>query len=150
MEANLAAILKHILYVAVFIAGSVGLSTECFTIFTVLIIMDCITGIIRSAIFCGWRSITSARFYIGIVTKSIVIVVPLIVAWAGRGAGLDLLIMAKGILSTLILAEAYSVIGNIIAIRTGEDKEEFDAVASVLTAVRNQVKKLFINYRDKC
>ena len=141
--------LKNLGLLLAFIIGGVGLSPESFGILTVFIAIDSITGIIRAGILHGWRSVTSSRFVSGIMTKLVVVIVPLVIAWAGRGAGIDLLLLAKGTLSALILAESYSILGNVHAIRTREDIEEFDAIAFILTNVRESVEKLFSNQIKK-
>lgn len=138
-------ILKHCTYFFAFLVGAVGLSTEAFAIFGVLIVADTFTGVIRSVRIRGGQSFTSLQLTSGVVSKGLVISVPLIVAWAGRGAGLNLTLLAEGILSMLILAEAYSVLGNIHAIRMGKDIKEFDAIAWILGKVRDQMESYLKN-----
>lgn len=123
-----------------FIIGTVGLSTEAFAIFGVLIVLDTFTGVVRTIRIRGGKSFTSLQLTGGVISKGFVISVPLVVAWAGRGAGLDLTLVAQGILSVLILAEAYSILGNIHAIHIKKDVKEFDAVAWILGMARNRLE----------
>jgi len=138
-------IIKHLTYFFAFIIGSVGLATESFAIFGVLIVIDTITGVVRTIRIRGGDSFTSLQLTGGVISKGLVISVPLIVAWAGRGAGLDLTLVAQGVLSVLILAEAYSILGNIHAIRIGRDVKEFDAIAWILGNVRKQMEHYLKN-----
>lgn len=135
-------IIKNLLYVLVFLIGSVGLEVEAFSIFGTLIVLDTVTGIIKSGIVRGWTSVTSVKATSGVLAKMLIIFVPLIIAWAGRGAGIPLLGFAKGALSILILAEAYSVIGNIHAIARRKEGQEFDAVSWSINVVKRSLEKL--------
>lgn len=134
------AMLKNVSYGVAFLIGAVGLSTQAFAIFGVLIIGDTITGVIRSLKLRGGRSVTSLKLTSGVISKLLIITVPLIIAWAGKGAGINLHALAQGALSMLILAEAYSVLGNIHAIRVGKDLKEFDAITYILEKVRGIIE----------
>lgn len=132
--------IKNITYLLAFMVGAVGLSTEAFAIFGALIVIDTLTGIIRAIKVHGGRSVTSMKLTSGVISKLLIISVPLIIAWAGRGAGLPMTAVAQGALSMLILAEAYSILGNIHAIRTGKNLKEFDAVTWILDRVRTTIE----------
>lgn len=138
-------LIKHATYFFAFLIGTVGLATEAFAIFGVLIIVDTFTGVIRSITIRGGKSFTSLQLTGGVVSKGLIISVPLIVAWGGRGAGMDLTLLAQGILSVLILAEVYSILGNIHAIRLKRDVKEFDAIAWILGKVREQIEHYLKN-----
>lgn len=138
-------LIKHLTYFLAFIVGSVGLATEAFAIFAVLIILDTFTGVVRSITIRGGQSFTSLQLTGGVISKGLIISVPLIIAWAGRGAGFDLTLVAQGVLSVLILAEAYSVLGNIHAIHVKRDVKEFDAIAWILGKVRDQMENYLKN-----
>ncbi len=105
-------------------------------------IVDTITGVVRSAYLHGGRSIRSHVLAAGVLAKMLLILVPLIVAWAGEGVGLNLTSVAGAALSVFILSEAYSILGNIYAIHTKKELTEFDAVAGVLKMLRNTIEKL--------
>lgn len=138
-------LVKHISYFLAFIIGTVGLATEAFAIFGVLIVLDTITGVIRTIRIRGGQSFTSLQLTGGVVSKGLIISVPLVIAWAGRGAGIDLTLVATGVLSVLILAEAYSILGNIHAIHLRRDVKEFDAVAWILSKVRDNLETYLKN-----
>jgi len=133
-------LIKHLTYFFAFIIGTVGLDSQAFAIFGVLIVVDTLTGVIRSIRIRGGESFTSLQLTGGVVSKGLIISVPLLIAWAGAGAGLDLTLVAKGVLSVLILAELYSILGNIHAIHVKRDVKEFDAVAWILGKTREQIE----------
>jgi len=138
-------IIKNLTYFLAFIIGTVGLSSEAFAIFAVLIVLDTFTGVVRTIRIRGGSSFTSLQLTAGVISKGLIISVPLVIAWAGRGAGLDLTLVAQGVLSVLILAEAYSILGNIHAIHVKRDVREFDAIAWILGKVRDQMEHFLKN-----
>jgi len=64
------------------------------------------------------------------------LLLPLIIAYTALGLGIDLSAMVSGSIYVLILSEAYSALGNIQAIRTGEDVDEFDIVSVTIKKIR--------------
>ena len=136
--------IKYTVYLASFVFGFLGLPPESFLIFGVLIVLDSITGVVRSAVLKGTKSVTSTKLTSGVVSKMLVFLVPIVIALAGRGAGFDLMHTAQGVLSILIVAEAYSVLSNVYAIRVKKDIPEFDAVTWVLRGVRKTVERFLL------
>lgn len=132
-------LIKNILYVpAIF----VGLSMQSFGILGVLLIVDVLTGIWRSATVNGGASVTSVKAINGIVSKFLFLLIPLVVAYMGHGLGLDLIGIAQAALGVLIFATGYSIIGNIYTIRTGNSVKEFDAVRLILSWLERYLEKI--------
>lgn len=136
---------KHIMYAMAFLIGSVGMSVESFAILGVIVVVDTFTGVVRTIILHGGRSFTSTKLMSGIVSKAFIVSVPLLVVWSGKGAGIDMMGLGKGILSVLIFSELYSTLGNIYAIHIRKDVKEFDAVAFLLHKVRDIVENILKN-----
>ena len=136
---------KHIAYGVAFLVGSVGLSVESFSILGVLVVVDTFTGVTRAMVIHGKRSFTSTKLTSGVLSKSFIVCVPLLVAWSGKGAGIDMTGLAQGVLSVLIIAELYSTLGNIYAIHIRKDVKEFDAIAFILHRVRDVVENILKN-----
>lgn len=134
--------LKNLAYIPAFL---LGLSFEAWGILAVFMIVDTILGIIRSMTLYGAHSFTSRLLAHGVVSKCLVLFVPIILVWTGRGVGFDFLPVAKGTLSVLVLAEAYSILGHVQSIRTKKDIKEFDAVSMVLKGVRETLEKMLIS-----
>jgi small basic protein len=129
---------KHLTYIpAIFL----GLSMESYLILAILMIIDTIFGVIRVGVIYGGRHIMSHKLKAGIIKKATVIVVPMILAMAGKGAGIDLLPVAKSILGILILSETYSIIGSVYAIRIKKDVPEWDMVSIALRQVQKQIER---------
>lgn len=148
-EITIPIIIKNCGYIAVGVLGATGLESDAVLILSVFMLVDTLTGIIRAGITKGWRNVTSMKLMSGIIAKLLVLLVPLIIAIAGIGAGIDLRILAKAALSILILAEAYSILGNIHACITKKDSKEFDAVAYILTMFRTVVENFLSKTGNK-
>lgn len=128
------ALFKNLTYIPVFI---LGLPLESFGILSIFLVFDVVTGVAKSWAIHGKLSLTSRRFAVGIISKLSMLCVPLLLAAAGKGVGIDLTAIARGALSLLIFSEGYSILGNMISIRTGKETHEFDAVTFVLTRIQN-------------
>ena len=140
------AIFKNAAYLLAFAAtpAYLGLTGDSIVIFSIFIILDVIFGVMKSASLYGWRSIQSSIAQRGILAKMLLVFIPVTTALAGRGVGLDLGFFAQSVINVLILSELYSIIGNIYAIRTGHEKVEFDAVAYVLSGMKNVLKSVIV------
>ena len=134
---------KNSSYVLAFVAFSeyLDLAPESVGILTALIVLDIATGIAKSGILYGWRSICSSRLASGILAKMLLLLVPISLALAGKGVGMDLSILVQSAITVLILSQVYSIIGNIHAVQTKTDKNEFDAVAFIMHGVRDFLER---------
>lgn len=137
--------IKNIGYGIAFLVGSVGLPPESFYIFAALMVADTVTGVAKVGILHGPRAIRSAKLTAGVLAKAFVFTAPIVVAWTGKGAGFDLTTLAEGILSLLILAEGYSVLGNIYSIQTRKETQEWDAVAAIIGTARKVIEQIISN-----
>jgi len=73
------------------------------------------------------------------------LLLPLIIAYTAKGLGVDLSAMVSGSIYVLILSEAYSALGNILAIRTGEDVDEFDVISITI----GKIREILLNMMNK-
>lgn len=138
--------IQNTAYLVLFVAtlqwfGVDALSTA---ILGIMIVIDVITGILRSGFVDGWRTIQSNRLQRGLVAKLLIILLPLLVALCGKGIGMNLAAFAQACLNVLILSEVYSILGNIYSLRTGKVRSEFDAISYVIGQVQEFLKKIII------
>lgn len=142
------ALLKNGSYIAAIIYSIqyLGFSPESLVIFAALMIIDVITGSIRSMLNNGGRSFKSSILSAGILAKCMLLLVPFTVGLTGKGVGFDLSVFVQSVVSVLILAEAYSILGNIHSSITGKEKQEFDAVAFILSKLRTTLLKVLKDY----
>lgn len=138
---------KNAGYIAAFFATTtyLGINHESILILATVIVIDIITGVLKSASLYGWREITSSRFSAGVLAKLLLILIPITLALAGKGVGLDLGLIAQGAISVLILSQVYSTVGNIHAMQTKDEKNEFDAVAFIMRQLRELLEKSMAN-----
>lgn len=136
--------IKNWLYIPAFLIA-VGFPAQTawgITALTILMIVDVSTGIIASIKIDGTKSITSRKLTAGVVAKSLILLIPFLFAVVGKGIGLNMDIYSRGFLSMLILAEFYSVAGNINSYRCGKRLPEIDVVSSILGKIRNVILKV--------
>jgi hypothetical protein len=107
----------------------------------VFIGLDILTGVISSIRVDGWHKITSKSLAFGITFKMLMVLIPLLVAWTGKGIGIDLITMATWSLNVLIVSESLSIIGNIQQIKTGEEIQEIDAVMIITNRLKKFLEK---------
>jgi phage-related holin len=134
---------KNASYVLAFIAASEWLGFQPFalSVFVILMIIDVITGIVRSWLCEGCKSIKSSIAISGVLSKLLLLVALFSTAIAGKAVGFDMQMLVDGSVTVLILGELYSILGNIHSARTGAKKVEFDAVAYMLSSVKKLLTK---------
>ena len=142
-------LLKNGLYVPIFLAGIINCKQEIVEALLVLMIIDIITGIIKSIRINGTRSIKSIILVAGFVSKILLILIPVILAYTGQGIGIDLKPLVSGTMMVLVVAESYSSLGNIQAVRIGKDVPEFDIVSFLIKKIRKQLLRILEKSKEK-
>ncbi|BCD61760.1 hypothetical protein NrS5_56 [Nitratiruptor phage NrS-5] len=137
-------LVKAILFAIYMAIGSalsyLGLNHEMIGLFVALLVVDYITGLAKARRLN--ISITSQRMKYGIVSKFVLLLIPIAVAIAAKIVGVDYdKILYIGI-NILALSELYSILGNIYSIRTRQELPEYDAVAAIGHRVRKFLLKL--------
>lgn len=114
-----------------------GLDFQSVYILAAFLVVDFFTGVMRAAIVNGGQAVRSSRMGAGALSKALVLTVPVLMVWGGKGAGIDLTWVGQGTISVLVLAELYSILGNIQSIRLRRDIMEFDAVNFIIVKLRD-------------
>lgn len=130
---------KNVTYL---IAAFIGLEYDAFSAFALLMLIDVITGVLAAARVNGWRSITSRRLSFGLISKLLLLIIPITIALAGRASGVDIDSVVNTAFFVLTISELYSVIGNIQTVKTGVRIPEFDAISIILASIRRFLKKI--------
>ena len=118
-----------------------NISWESLGTLSLLLFIDYVTGISKTYVI-DKRAIKSYRATAGIISKVSVLLVPISLSIASRHLGYDMLPFVNTVISMLVLAELYSIIGNVRAIQTGKETEEIDAVSFVLGKINSIVETL--------
>ena len=137
--------MKNLSYVAFFALSAtsyLNISAESAAILGGFIVFDVITGVIKAIAINGGPSVKSSVLERGIIAKLLLVFIPLGIALAGKAVGVELSSVAQDTINVLVLSELYSIIGNIYAVKTGVDKEEFDAIAYVLGQLKNLLRNI--------
>ena len=144
MDTSTSGLMKAFSYgVLVPIFAYTGIPTELVIVLTVLIGFDCLTAIFREVL---QNNFTSRSLWIGLAAKSLLISVPFVLILVGKGAYIDMTPIAKLVLSTFIVAEGYSILGNIVQIRKGDKSlSEQDAITFILKKAQEIIKQILNN-----
>ena len=103
-------------------------------------IFDTITGIAKS--YRMGRKITSSEGKKGIIEKILMLFGLLFLGIIGKLLGLDLSWLVVNSLILLTIFEVYSFFGNIGAIRTGVETQEFDAISMLIKFLQTSLKTI--------
>ena len=101
-------------------------------------IFDTITGVAKS--YRLGKKITSREGKKGIIEKTLMLLGLLLLGVIGKLLGLDLSWLVVNALIILTIFEVYSFFGNIGAIRTGVDSQEFDAISALVKFIQSSLK----------
>lgn len=125
-----------------------GLSQELVSILFGFIIFDIFTAIIRE-IIVGER-VTSLKAWIGLSSKLLLISVPFILILIGKAVGVDFSPISSLALSTFVVAEGYSILGNIVQIRS-KDKtiDEQDSITLLIKKAQSIIRDILSTLLDK-
>ena len=135
--------IKNAGYAIAFVCGWVceytHISQEAIYILTVLMIADTLFGIVKSM---KLGTTSSTKLTTGVLSKFILLLIPISISLAGILTGINLKPMAIGTINIMAMAELYSIVTNAYIIRTGNDVKEFDAIALMLKKVKSIVEKM--------
>jgi len=113
-----------------------GLDREVFAIFSALLVTDYILGIGKAISLK--ESVTSNKAKYGILSKMSLLVIPIVLAASAKAVGQDASNFFFWGMNLLIFSEAYSIIGNIYAIRTKKELPEWDVIALMGKKIRER------------
>ena len=127
-----------------------GISGEASGILAILLLADVVTAVIR-VLAIDPRKFSSHVGILGVLSKCLTFSIPFIIAIVGKGAGFDMAMFVDISMSTLIVYEGWSVIGNIGQIRKQDTTlNEYDAVSFLINKVQVMFKGILENiYKQK-
>ena len=113
---------------------------EVLGILAILLVIDLITGWSKT-VSLGEKP-KSRRLAKGIIAKSVLILIPLVMALGFKGLHIDTTAVFYVVIDALILSETYSIVANIYTIRTGKFAEEYEVISKILKLIRTMLDKL--------
>ena len=121
-----------------FIVSYFWITTEIIVILAVLMLLDFITGVVKSIAI--WKKVQSKKATMGMLSKLFLLFIPFVIVMCWKLTGINSQALAGAVMGIIGLAEAYSIVSNIIAIRTGKDVEEHDAITMLLQKLKEIIK----------
>ena len=116
------------------------IDTKKLSILVVLMCIDMLTGTLKA--YRTKENITSRRWIAGFLSKLVVLLVPFTIALMAKGVDFDVNWFIGFSLSIMVIAEAYSILGNIYTFKTGEAVAEIDAVSAIIKVLRNFLENM--------
>lgn len=116
------------------------IDTKKLSILVVLMCIDMLTGTFKA--YRTKENITSRRWIAGFLSKLVVLLVPFTIALMAKGVDFDVKWFIGFSLSIMVIAEAYSILGNIYTFKTGEAVAEIDAVSAIIKVLRNFLENM--------
>jgi toxin secretion/phage lysis holin len=137
---NIISTLKFLGYfVGMLLFAYLDIPQEQLAILGGLMIIDFVSGVAKQ-----WRvdptKITSKRAWLGVITKSASLSAVLTIALIIKGLQLDTSFYLSAMIGLLIMAEGYSILQNIYAVRTGKILPEYDVVSVILKSISGIIK----------
>ena len=112
-----------------------------------LLILDFLTGLAKSLVLK--KPIEKFKMLQGLMTKISTLIIPLLLILVSSSLGLDSKEFAFYVIAILIIAEAYSILNNIISIYEKKEVEEKDIINVLLKSIRNALYDFAIKLIDK-
>lgn len=144
IETSLSIYLKIIYNFIVVLISSMlaylNIEKEPMMLLSILLVIDYFTGLHKAKTL--GHSITSNKMKYGVVSKLLLLLVPIVIAIGAKSVGTDFEYALLVGINILIISEIYSIIGNIYSSRTKEELPEWDAVAIIGKKIRTFLIKL--------
>ena len=107
-----------------------------------LMLIDTLTGIIKS-IVVGKLMFTFKAFYSGILTKFVLLLIPMLVSLTAMGLGYEFKWVIESALRLIVLSESISVLTNIISIKQRRNIQNKDYLSIILNIIRGWMMSMF-------
>jgi hypothetical protein len=116
------------------------IDTDVVNVLLILMAMDTLFGVRKSLVLGDVFKFSLLWF--GIITKLLVLLIPMTLALVGKGLGYDFKPLVDIVMRVLVVAEGISILSSYYMIRTKKRIENIDVVTKLLLAVRNLLLKL--------
>lgn len=137
--------IKTIIYIA-FAFLNIDMNTV--KILSILMAIDTTLGVIKSMYLKELR-FTFKKLLWGLVSKSTVLLIPMLLALVSLGLGYNFKWVMELVLKILIVSEAISSITNILSIKEEKNIENTDYVSRLLYTIRDSLKNKMKNFIEK-
>lgn len=118
-----------------------NINTETIQILSWLMLIDTMFGATK-ALRINYKSFSFRFLMLGLATKLMFILLPLVIALIGKGLGYNFKFLVDISLKILVVSEGISIFSNAIAIRTKKEVKDFDLITRFLKYVRDYFLKI--------
>ena len=136
------AVMNAILIVIATLLTSINIAPATFASLVVLMVIDFILGIAKA--YKTGTPITSYKIRVGIISKMSILI--LIIAFGitmnSAPVEFDFYIYVRLVIFYIMLSELYSIIGNVIMIKTCKKIPEFEALSTVASLIRKLMERI--------
>lgn len=130
--------LRFIIY-AVFIFLKIDI--DVLNVVMYLICIDVFTGAVKSIVI-PTMSFSFMEMYKGLLSKVILILIPMVIALAATAFNGDLTWFVNGVIKVVILSEVVSILTNFLSIRKREELRNKDYMVILIERIISQIKKI--------
>ena len=124
--------------------ASLSIDVNVVEIIMYLMLIDTISGVIKTWVVKE-LSFGFKKFYVGILSKFTVLIIPMALALMAKGLGFDFRWVVEASLRLIILSEGISFFTNIISIKDKKIYENKDYLSILLHWVRDKLQFIFDN-----
>lgn len=111
-----------------------NINTDVVEILLLLMTFDTIFGIWKS--FVLKKQILFSILLEGIISKAMILLIPMVLALIGKGLGYDFKPLPDTVLRILVVAEGFSILTSIYVVRTKKEPEDVDIITMLLISIR--------------
>lgn len=111
-----------------------NINTDIVKILLALMFLDTLFGIWKAVVMN--RKIKAGILFEGIISKAMILLIPMVLALISKGVGYDFKLFPDIILKVLIMAEGFSIITSFYTIRTKKEPKDVDLITMILTSLR--------------
>jgi hypothetical protein len=106
---------------------------------TFFLFFDTLFGVSKSIVLYGWPSVNRNRFLIGILTKILILFIPISLALSGALLGYNLNALVALSMYTLIANDAISCYTNLLSIKKKQDYKNKDLIEMLINFLRSLI-----------
>lgn len=124
-----------------------NIDTDIVKVLMILMFLDTVFGIGKSHVM--GRYFSFKRLFEGIISKSGILLLPLVVALVGKGLGYDFKFLPELIIKLLVTAEGLSILTSFYTIRTKKEPKDVDFISLIIISIRKGLMKVFGTFITK-
>ncbi|WP_119792026.1 phage holin family protein [Flavobacterium anhuiense] len=136
--------LKGVLYGAFIF---LNISVDVVKILLILMFIDTFFGVVKSLKLN--ISISFKRLLLGLVSKAVCLLIPVVLALAAKGLGYNMKVLPDTIIKILVVAEVFSIVTSFYVIRTGKEPKDVDIITMLLTSIRKGLMSVVSSFLKK-